>query len=81
MMQAGCNVRTMVHRIDCYWDTLGDARDFKFSGEVGLWVAKNEKVLDKRRETEVVQLIHEQFHALKLVTSRDDHGRLARIQA
>jgi hypothetical protein len=81
MMQAGCNVRTMVHRIDCYWDTLGDARDFKFSGEIGLWVARNEKVLDKRRETEVVQLVQEQFPALKLVTSRDDHGRLARVGA
>jgi hypothetical protein len=81
MMQAGCNVRTMVHRIDCYWDTLGDARDFKYAGEIGLWVARNEKVLDKRRETEVVQLVQEQFPTLKLVTSRDDHGRLARIEA
>ena len=80
-MQAGCNIRTKVHRIDCYWDTLGDSRDFKFSGEVGLWVAQNEKVLDKRRETAVVQLVMEQFPSLKLVTSRDDHGRLARIQA
>lgn len=80
-MEAGCNVRTMVHRIDCYWETLGDARDFKMSSEIGLWVGKNEKVLDKKRETDVVQLLHEQFPGLRFIASRDDHGRLARWQA
>jgi hypothetical protein len=78
-MEAGTNVRTFVHRIDCYWETLGDARDFKFSSQVGMWVSQNEKVLDKKRETEVVQLLKEQFPTLTLVSSRDDHGRLARI--
>lgn len=78
-MEAGTNVRTFVHRIDCYWDTLGDSRDFKFASQVGMWVSQNEKVLDKKRETEVVQLLKEQFPTLTLVSSRDDHGRLARI--
>ena len=80
-MEAGCNVRTMVHRIDCYWETLGDSRDFKFASDVGLWIARNEKVLDRKRETEVVKLLKDQFPSLKLIQTRDDHGRLARIQA
>ena len=79
MMEAGTNVRTFVHRIDCYWNTLGDSKDFKLASDIGLWIAQNEKVLDKHRQTEVVQMIKDQFPTLTLVTSRDDHGRLARI--
>jgi hypothetical protein len=78
MMEAGGHVKTFVHRITYFWETLGDSRDFKFSSEVGQWVAKNEKVLDKKRETEVVRLLHEQFPALTHVETKDDHGRLAR---
>lgn len=78
-MESGTHVRTFVHRIDCYWPTLGDSRDFKFASQVGMWVGQNEKVLDKRRETEVVQLLRDQFPTLSLILSRDDHGRLARI--
>lgn len=78
MIDSGCHVRTSVHRIDCYWETLGDARDFKYFSDIGLWVGKNERVLDKKRETEVVKMLADQFPSLTAITSRDDHGRLAR---
>lgn len=78
MIESGCHIRTSVHRIDCYWESLGDARDFKLFSDIGLWIGKNEKVLDKKREAEVVRLVADQFPQVTLCHSRDDHGRLAR---
>jgi hypothetical protein len=79
-MQSGGYVRTTNHQLTYYWEPLGDSRDFAYGSQVGAWVAKNEKVLNKKRELDVVKLLADQFPDLVLIETRDFSGRAARFQ-
>lgn len=78
-MEAGTSLKTSQHQITVYWPTQGHARDFTLAGKVGTWVAQNEKVLNKKRECELLQLLAEQFPELSSLESRDFSGRCARL--
>jgi hypothetical protein len=78
-MSAGGWWKTTNHTITAYWPDQGQARNFNTWGLVGTWVAQNEKVLNKKSETQVCQLLAEQFPYLDLVECRDFSGRAARL--
>jgi len=79
VVRAGVQAKTINHTAWCYWETLGDSRDFNFSCDVGQWFSKNERVLDKSRATQVARLACDQFPTLVEVQIRDVHGRLAMV--
>jgi hypothetical protein len=79
-MQSGGYVKTTNHQLSYYWAPRGDARDFAYSSAVGKWVSDNEKVLNKKRELEVVKLLSDQFPDLLLIEAKDFSGRAARLQ-
>ena len=77
-MLAGCLCKTQNYTIEAYWPTLGDRRDFAMYCDVGQWIGKNSKVLDKKTAIECLRLIREQFTDLQHVEIKDHQGRLAR---
>lgn len=79
-MIAGVNQRTVNHNLTCYWPTLGDKRDGNFSGEVLLWIGKNERALNKLTASACVQQLREQFPTLCAVESRHANGPIARSE-
>jgi hypothetical protein len=79
LVRAGVQSKTMNHTAVCYWDTLGDSRDFNFACDVGQWFSKNEKALDKSRATQVAKACCDQFPTLIEVQIKDAHGRLAMV--
>lgn len=78
-MLAGDRVKTMNYSLEYWWPSEGDARDMKLGGAIGSWVAQNQKVLDKRRATEVVQLVKEQFPYLQSIDARHVQLQWARL--
>lgn len=77
-MTAGGYWKTTNHQITVYWHDQGTTRNFGQWGAVGTWIAKNEKVLNKKSETQVCQLVAEQFADAVIVECRDFAGRAAR---
>jgi hypothetical protein len=78
-MSAGGYWKTNNHTITAYWPDQGQSRNFSTWGSVGTWVSQNEKVLNKKSETQVCQLVAEQFPSVELVECRDFSGRAARL--
>lgn len=77
-MTSGGYWKTTNSQITAIWPTLGDSRDFGMWSRVGVWIAQNEKVLNKKPQDVVCKLVSEQFPDLTEVESRDYAGRLAR---
>jgi hypothetical protein len=77
-MSAGGYWKGTNFQVTVYWPTLGTSRDFTQWGQVGSWVSKNEKVLNKKHLTELCKLVCEQFPEVNIVESRDFSGRCAR---
>jgi hypothetical protein len=53
----------------------------QIGGRVGTWIGQNAKVLDKKRATEVVKLLAEQFPDISIFEARHvqlQHARLAK---
>jgi hypothetical protein len=78
-MQAGDRVKTMNYSLEYWWPSEGENRDRKLGNDVGAWVAQNQKVLDKKRATSVVQLIQEQFPYLTAIDARHVQLQWARV--
>lgn len=78
-MQAGDTTKTQNFKIDYWWPTFGAVRDTQVGGRVGTWIGQNAKVLDRKRATEVVQLVAEQFPDLTAVEARHVQLQSARI--
>lgn len=78
-MSAGGWWKTTNHNITVYWPDQGQGKNFNTWGLVGTWIAKNEKVLNKKTEPQVCQLLAEQFPDIELVECRDFAGRAARL--
>lgn len=78
-MSAGGYWKTTNHQITVYWPDQGQQRNFNTWGQVGTWISQNEKVLNKKPETGVAQLVMEQFPFVELVECRDFSGRAARM--
>ena len=78
-MLAGDRVKTMSYTFEYWWPSHGTNYDMKYGGKVGAWIAQNQKVLDKRRATEAVQLIKEQFPDLSQIDAMHVQLQWARI--
>lgn len=78
MIEAGALVKTTQHQIAAYWPTMGHTRDFTMAGKIGTWVSSNEKVLNRKNQCELVQLLADQFPDLTLIDTRDFSGRAGR---
>lgn len=69
-MLAGDKIKTTTYTFEVWWESEGTNRDNMLGGQVNTWIAQNEKVLNKRRATEVVKLIAEQFPWLKQIDAQ-----------
>lgn len=78
-MQAGDKIKTMNYAIVFWWDAEGESRDRQLGGAVGTWIAQNTKALDRKRATEVVKLLHEQFPYLQAVEAQHVQLQWARL--
>lgn len=79
-MLAGDTSKTTSYKIDYWWLSDGHNRDMHTGGKVGTWIGQNAKVLDKKRATEVVQLVREQFPDLEIIEARHAQLQHARWQ-
>jgi hypothetical protein len=77
-MNAGAELKTTNRIIRVFWPSERDARDFRVYSDVGQWVGKNEKVLNKTPLEKCCKLIAEQFPQLTEVEVRDYTGRIYR---
>lgn len=77
-MTSGHNIRTTNHSISYYWPTYGSKHDDTFARKVGVWIAKNEKVLDKTLPVDCCKLLAEEFPPLTLIEIKGAHGWLGR---
>jgi hypothetical protein len=80
-MQAGERVRTNAFVLDYWWPSEGHVRDLTIGNTVAAWIAKNGKVLDKKRSDEALKLIREQFPELTAIEARHSQLQAARWQA
>ena len=80
-MQAGERVRTNSFVLDFWWPSSGHAKDRDTGNSVASWIAKNGKVLDKKRSDEALKLIREQFPELNAIEVRHSQLQAARWQA
>lgn len=77
-MQTGDRVKTNSYTIDYWWESETEGRDRQLGNPVATWGNQNAKVLDKKRSTEVVKLIVEQFPYLMEVEARHSQLQHAR---
>lgn len=77
-MQAGERVRTNVYVLDYWWPSQGHVKDLSIGNSVAAWIAKNAKVLDKKRSDEALKLIREQFPELAAIEARHAQLQAAR---
>ena len=73
-MLAGDRTKTNNFTIDWWWESETEGRDRQLGNPVATWIGQNARVLDKKRSTEVVKLIVEQFPYLQEVEAR--HSQL-----
>lgn len=69
-MLAGDRVKTTSYTFVIWWESEGTNRDSMLGGQVAAWIAQNEKVLNKKRSTEVVKLLAEHFPWLKQIDAQ-----------
>ena len=60
-MLAGDRVKTVNWTIDYWWQSDSATRDLQLGNPVATWINQNGRVLDKKRGTEVIKLLTEQF--------------------
>lgn len=80
-MLAGTQLKTTNYTLKLYWHTLGHARDFNYSGKIGVWLSKNERVINKAEGSQAIKFLQEQFPELVLIDLMDFAARLARWSA
>lgn len=80
-MLAGDHTKTTVYKFIYWWESEGDLKDMKLGGVVSAWIHQNEKVLNKKRATEVLKLLVEQFPWLKECEAQHTQLRWARWAA
>ena len=73
----GGTAKTMNYRFTFYFPAEG-SRDFSRSAEVGSWVGKNAKVLDKKSAAECCKLIADEFEWLLCIDAMHHNGPVAR---
>jgi hypothetical protein len=79
-MLIGNSAKTNNFKFIFFWPSLGENRDFAFASQVGTWVGQNAKVLDKRRPSEALSLLAEQFQDLQELDAISFNGPLARMR-
>jgi len=78
-MLTGDRVKTNSFTVDYWWESENENRDRQLGNPVAVWVNQNAKVLDKKRATEVIKLVMEQFPYLMEVEAR--HSQLQSAKA
>lgn len=78
---AGDKIKTFSYTLLVWWESEGTNRDGMLGGQVGTWIAKNEKVLNKKRSNEVVKLLAEQFPWLKEIEAQHVQLQWAKVVA
>ncbi len=73
----GGTAKTMNYRFVFYFPEEG-SRDFSRNAEVGTWVGKNAKVLDKKSATDCCKLIADEFPWLLWIDAIHHNGPVAR---
>lgn len=79
MMLAGDKSKTMNYTLEFWWESETENRDRTLGNSVASWVGQNQRVLDKKRAVDVVQLVKEQFPFLVQVTARHAQLQSARL--
>ena len=77
-MLAGDRSKTNNYTIDYWWMAETHGRDLAMGNPVATWIGQNSRVLDKKRATEVIQLLAEQFPYLQAVEARHTQLQSAR---
>ena len=54
-----------------YWPMKGNSADWSYSNKLGVWLQKNEKVLNKKSPTDVLKFVSEEFPDLTEIDVRD----------
>jgi hypothetical protein len=60
-MLSGDITKTSNYTISYWWEASSDSHDRKLGGDVGLWIGKNSRALDKQRAGDVLKTLAEQF--------------------
>ncbi len=75
MLLMGGTVKTTVHQIEYFWLAGSAHVDNRTWADVGVWVSKNERALNRRSQSEVAQEVVAQFPSLDEVVVRDYGGK------
>lgn len=73
-MLTGDRAKTTNYTIDYWWETENPTRDMHLGNPVGAWVGQNARGLDKKRSSDVLKLLVEQFPYLMEIEVR--HAQL-----
>lgn len=76
-VRTGGEAKTMNYRFVFYFPAEG-SRDFGRWSEVGTWVGKNSKVLDKKQGVDCCLLLAEEFPWLTCIEAHHHNGTKAR---
>lgn len=71
-----CNTTNL--KFGIFWPSEGHKRDWDYASKVGMWVQKNEKVINRKAMDEACKLVAEEFPEVVEVDVRDYSNRGAR---
>lgn len=74
----GGSVKTTVHQIEYHWPTKSAFLNAKLWSEVGVWVGKNERFLNRKDQATVAQELADTFPDMDEVVVRDYAGKSAK---
>lgn len=74
-MRAAAYFNTTNWKFGFFWPTQGTKRDWDYGNRVGVWVQKNEKVINKKAPNEAIRLVAEEFPDVCEVDVRDYANR------
>lgn len=77
-MMAAVYCNTTNHKFGVFWPSEGHKRDWDHASKVGVWIQKNERVLNKKAMDEAIKLLAEEFPEVCEVDCRDYANRGAR---
>jgi hypothetical protein len=73
-LKVGAEFKTTSHRIECFWPASGKYLDNKTWHDVGVWISKCGRAIDKKDRKDLIAELAEQFPVLNEITIRDYAG-------
>jgi len=74
-MNAAIYANTTNWKFGVFWPSEGHKRDWDYASRLGVWVQKNEKVINKKAADEAIKLLCEEFPEVCEVDVRDYANR------